>query len=78
MRFDKFMAHTSFTGCQFNHYVYSRFRPGSSFVIFLLYMDDILITNNNVEDVVKVKAKPDKEFNMKDLEAASGILGINI
>ena len=41
-------------------------------------MDDILIVGNNVEYVVKVKAKLDKEFDMKDLGAASRIHGIDI
>ena len=41
-------------------------------------MDDILIARNNVEDVMRVKAELNKEFDMKDLGAASRILGIDI
>lgn len=41
-------------------------------------MDDILIANNNVKDLIKVKVELNKEFNMKDLRDAFGILGIDI
>ena len=41
-------------------------------------MDDILIASNNVEDVMRVKAELNKEFDMKDLGVASRILGIDI
>src|SRR3954471_17486491 len=77
-RFDKFMAHISFIIIQFDHCVYFRFRPGNSFVILLLYVDDILIASNNVEDVMRVKVELNKEFDMKDLGATSRILGIDI
>lgn len=44
----------------------------------LLYVDDILIANNNVNDVIKVKVEHDKEFDVKDMGDASEILGIDI
>ena len=77
-RFDKFMEHIGFIRSQFDHCVYSRFRPENSFVILLLYVDDILIASNNVEEVMRVKAELNKEFDMKDLGVASRILGIDI
>lgn len=66
-RFDKFIAHICFTRRQFDHCVYFKFWTGNSLVILFLYVDDILIESNNVEDVMKVKAGVDKEFDMKDL-----------
>ena len=44
----------------------------------LLYIDDILIASNNVEEVMRVKAELNKEFKIKDLGADSRILGIDI
>ena len=41
-------------------------------------MDDILIESNNVEDLIKVKVKLNKEFDMKDLGVASIIFRIDI
>ena len=72
------MAHISFIRSQFDHCVYFRFRLGNSFVILLLYVDDILIASNNIEYVMRVNAELNKEFDMKDLRVASKILGINI
>lgn len=77
-RFDKFVTHIGFTWSQFDHCVYFRFRLGNSLVILFLYMDDILIANNRVKDVTKVKVELDKKFDMKDLRVASRILGIDI
>ena len=59
------MARISFIRSQFDHCVYFRFCHGNSFVILLLYVDDILIASNNVEDVIKVKVELNKEFDMK-------------
>src|ERR1044072_5206600 len=72
------MTRISFVRSQFDHCVYFRFRPGNSFVILLLDVDDILIASNNVEWVMRVKAELNKEFEIKDLGAASRILGIDI
>lgn len=41
-------------------------------------MDDILLASNNVDDFKKVKVEFNKELDMKDLGAASRILGIDI
>lgn len=41
-------------------------------------MDDILIANNIVKVVMKVKVELKNEFDMKDLGVASKILGIHI
>lgn len=41
-------------------------------------MNDIHIASKSVEDVVKVKAELDREFDMKDLGVAARILGIDI
>src|ERR1051325_8910521 len=71
-RFDKFMARINFVRSQFDHCVYFRFCPGNSFVILLLYVDDILI------EVMWVKAELNKEFEMKELGTTSRILGIDI
>lgn len=77
-RFDKFMTHIGFTRSQLDHCVYFKFRSGNPFITLFLYVDDILIQNNHVEDVMKVKAEIDKEFDMKDMGVTTRILGIGI
>ena len=44
----------------------------------LLYIDDMLIVAKNRREIRKVKAQLSKEFEMKDLEAAKKILGMEI
>lgn len=41
-------------------------------------MDDILITRNGVEGIMKAKVELDNEFDMKDLGDSSRILIIDI
>lgn len=55
MRFDKFMAHIGFTKIQFYLCVNFRFLHESFFIIILLYVDNILIENNLVVEVMRVK-----------------------
>jgi len=50
----------------------------SHFIIFLLYVDDILFTSNNVELLTTTKCMLNSHFNMKDLGDASIVLGIQI
>lgn len=72
------MVHIGFTKSQVDHCVYFKFQHGNSLVILFPYVDDILITSNNFEDVVKVREELDKEFDMKDLGATFKIFRIDI
>lgn len=72
------MTHIGFTRSQFDHCVYSRFRPRSSLVIFLIYVDDILIASDSVKEVLRVKAEFKQEFVMEDLGTTAKIIGIDI
>lgn len=54
-RFDKFMECIGFKRSNFHHCVYFRFPLENSLIIFLLYMDDILIESNPVEELMRVK-----------------------
>ena len=56
---------------------YKRFE-GNDFIILLLYMDDMLAAVPNKDRVQKLKAQLAKEFEMKDLEPANKILGMQI
>ncbi|XP_073039361.1 uncharacterized protein [Primulina eburnea] len=49
-----------------------------SYIILLLYVDDMLIAGAYLEEIDKLKIKLSKEFAMKDLGAAKQILGIRI
>ena len=48
------------------------------FIIFLLYVDDMLIIGRDTSKIDKLKKELSKSFEMKDLGFASQILGIKI
>ena len=50
----------------------------SALVFLVLYVDDILIIGNDIPMFQSVKTGLTSKFSMKDLEAASYILGIRI
>lgn len=49
-----------------------------SFIFLLIYMDDMLIVAKSVRKVNKLKTLLSKKFDMKDLDVAKRILGIEI
>ena len=51
---------------------------GSSVAFLILYVDDILLTRNDIEFLDSIKGYLNKNFSMKDLGVATYILGIKI
>ena len=51
---------------------------GSSFLILLVYVDDILITSNNLDSINQLKAFLNKEFKLKDLGNLRYFLGLEV
>ena len=51
---------------------------GSTIIFLVLYVNDILLIENNIFILTTVKILMSKEFSMKDLGEASFILGIKI
>ena len=49
-----------------------------SFVILVLYIDDILLTSNDLNMLTETKQMLAQHFEMKDLGNASFVLGIEI
>ena len=71
------MGSSGFLRCQANHCCYVK-NLGNSFIILLLYFDDMLIAGGSKRDIDKLKRELSKEFEMKDLGAAKQILGMRI
>ena len=53
-------------------------RYQSSYIILLLYVDDMLIAGFDMTDIIKLKHQLSKEFDMKDLGPTKKILGMQI
>jgi hypothetical protein len=57
--------------------VYLKIVSGSA-IYLLLYIDDMLIATKDKSEIAKLKVQLSKEFEMKDLDAAKKILGMEM
>ena len=76
-RFHQFMKKQNFLRSEHDSCVYVK-RVESGWVYLLLYVDDMLLAAKGMAEIVKLKAVLSSEFEMKDMGAASRILGIDI
>ena len=77
LKFDNFMERSGFKRCQMDHCCYLK-KFSSSYIILLLYVDDMLIAGSDMKEISKLKKQMSKEFEMKDLGPARQILGMSI
>ncbi len=71
------MQRNGYFRCNANHCCYFK-KAKSSFIILLLYVDDMLVVGANLEEINNLKKQLSSEFEMKDLGAAKQILGMRI
>jgi len=71
------MISSGFTRLQADHRCYSKWFE-NSYIILLLYVDDMLVGGSSMKEIVNLKSKLVKEFSMKDLGPAKKILGMRI
>ena len=72
------MLGQKYTKSKYDHRVYLRKLQDGYFIYLFLYVDDMLIASKNSEEIEKLKARLNKEFEMKDLGEAKKILGMKI
>ena len=72
------MVGHGYTRTNADHCVYVRKFFNVKFVILLLYVDDMLIVGQNTAVIGNLKKDLFKSFNMKDLDPAKQILGMQI
>ncbi|KAL0341523.1 UNVERIFIED_CONTAM: Retrovirus-related Pol polyprotein from transposon TNT 1-94 [Sesamum calycinum] len=63
---------------EYDCYVYVKSLDDGFSIFLLLYVDDMLIAAKNIHDVLALKALLSQEFDMKDSDAATKILGMEI
>ena len=78
MKFDRFMIEQGYSRCHFDHCIYLKRLENGSYIIFLLYVDHMLVAGSNMQDINVLKKKLSNSFVMKDLGAAKKILGMRI
>jgi hypothetical protein len=76
-KFDGFMQRHGYNKCNADHCCYFK-RFESSYIILLLYVDDMLVAGPDMDEIQMLKKQLSREFDMKDLGAAKQILGMRI
>ncbi|KAM7491962.1 hypothetical protein LguiA_034883 [Lonicera macranthoides] len=76
-KFDGFMQTNGYYKCNADHCCYFK-RFQSSYIILLLYVDDMLVAGSDMDEIRRLKKQLSSEFDMKDLGAAKQILGMRI
>ena len=71
------MHRIGFKRCEADYYFYIKFF-GNSYIILLLYVDDMLIAVSSIKEINNLKKQLSKQFTMKDLGATKQILGMRI
>lgn len=77
-RFDEYMLKIGFSRSKYDSCVYQRNHGVQKSVCLFLYVDDMLIASESLDEVSKVKNQRSMEFEMKDLGPAKKILGMGI
>jgi hypothetical protein len=67
-----------YTRCHHDHCVYFKRLENISYIILLLYVDDMLVVGPNMQDINVLKKKLANSFAIKDLGAAKKIFGMTI
>jgi hypothetical protein len=78
LKFDRFMTKQGYSRCHSDHCVYFKRLENGNYIILLLYVDDMLVAESNMQDINVLKKKLSNSFSMKDLGAAKKILGMRI
>ena len=75
-KFDTYIRGLDFTRSKVDHCVY--FKLIGDLVIYVLYVDDMLLIGNDKEIIQDLKNHLSSKFDMKDLGVANFILGMEI
>jgi hypothetical protein len=78
LNFDKFMTKQVYSRCHYDHCVYFKRLENGSCIIYLLYVDDILVAGSNMHDINVLNNNSANSFAMKNLGVANKILGMRI
>jgi hypothetical protein len=77
IKFDEVIRSFDFTENKVDNCIYVKFKE-KDFTILVLYVDDILLVNNDKNMLYETKSFLCSNFDMKDLGDASYVLGIEI
>ncbi|RVW45622.1 Retrovirus-related Pol polyprotein from transposon RE1 [Vitis vinifera] len=74
--FGKVIKHYGYTQSQANHTMFYKHANEGKVVILIVYVDDIVLTRDDCNELEKLKEKLAEEFEIKDLKALKYFLGM--
>jgi hypothetical protein len=77
LKFDDTIRSFGFEENKEDNCIYAKFRSGK-FIFIILYVDDILLASNDVNLLLEIMRFLSSNFDMKNLDEASFVLGIKI
>nr|GEW04163.1 putative polyprotein [Tanacetum cinerariifolium] len=77
-RFDEYMLSNGFKRSSYDICVYYRSYAPGEYIYLLLYVDEMLIACKSMDEIGSTKSLLKREFDVKDLEEAKKILGMEI
>jgi hypothetical protein len=77
LKFDRIIRNFGFKKNIKDNYVYAKFK-NVRYIFLILYVDDILLASSDVSLLLETKKFLFSKFDMKDLDEASFVLGIEI
>ncbi|GJZ04853.1 putative RNA-directed DNA polymerase [Tanacetum coccineum] len=76
-KFTTFLRSLNFRQSKADHSLFI-YEAGSTMVVVLIYVDDVIITGNNLTKIQETKKQLDYEFSIKDLGPLKYFLGIEV
>ena len=76
-KFDTYILGLGFVRSKVDRCVYSK-KAGDQFINIVLYVDDMLLIGNNKDVIKELKSHLSSKFDMKDIDVANFILGMEI
>lgn len=77
-RIYSYFLKNGFRKCPFKHTLNLRERANGDLIIITLYVDDLIITGSNINDIDDFKENMKQEFEMTDLGLLHFFLGLEI
>ena len=77
-RFNKTVKKYGYSQCQADHTLFIKHSTKGKWVILIVYVDDIILTGDYEDELIKLKTLLAKEFETKDLGSLKYFLGMEV
>ena len=77
-KFTKVMKSFGYSQCNQDHTLFFKYNRDNEITLVLVYVDDIIVTGNDTQEIITLKEKFFKVFDMKYLDILGSFLGMEI